>query len=202
MVNPSRAASASTQTSRLALLTLAKAASGEALSTPLRRRARIPGDAGGDGEPLRGKPGAAVLDQRGFAAEQMGDAGNVEHEAVAAVERGERREARAPVAEPLEKPRLLGRLSLDRDEVRMTRARVGKREADGQAKPRRLGVDANQALRIVDLGYRRERRPPIDAIKTPRAVGREPRQPQGEKSPDRQKPIPRIDCPGFAIRDE
>src|SRR5580658_9506559 len=39
-VNPSRVASASTQTSRSALLTLATAASGAALSTPLSRRAR------------------------------------------------------------------------------------------------------------------------------------------------------------------
>src|SRR5579863_3250098 len=40
MVNPSRAASASTQTRRSALLTLATAASGARRSTPLRRRAR------------------------------------------------------------------------------------------------------------------------------------------------------------------
>src|SRR5271167_1939693 len=40
MVSPSRAASASTQTRRSALLTLATAASGVRLSTPLRRRAR------------------------------------------------------------------------------------------------------------------------------------------------------------------
>src|SRR5271170_6079320 len=40
MVSPSRAASASTQTSRSALLTLPTAASGARLSTPLRRRAR------------------------------------------------------------------------------------------------------------------------------------------------------------------
>ena len=46
-------------------------------------RARIAGDAGGDGEPLRGEPRAAILDQRRFAAEEMGDAGNVEHEPVA-----------------------------------------------------------------------------------------------------------------------
>ena len=45
--------------------------------------ARIAADAGGDGEPLRGKPGATVLDQRRFAAEEMGDAGNVEHQPVA-----------------------------------------------------------------------------------------------------------------------
>ena len=42
----------------------------------------------------------------------------------------------------------------------MTRARVGKRQADGQSEPRGLGVDANQALGVVDLGDGRERRAP------------------------------------------
>ena len=79
--------------------------------------ARIAGDAGGDGEPLRGKPRATVLDQRRLAAEQMRDAGNVEHQPVAPIERGERGEARAPVAEALEEPRLFRRLGLDRDEA-------------------------------------------------------------------------------------
>ena len=83
----------------------------------------------------------------------------------------------------------------------MTRARIGERHAQGQSEPRGLGVDANQALGVVDLGDSRERRAPVNALETPRAVRRQPRQPQGEKSPDRQKPIPRIDCSGFAIPD-
>ena len=71
------------------------------------------------------------------------------------------------------------------------RARVGEGQADGQSEPRGLGVDANQPLGVVDLGDGRERRALVNAIETPRAVRRQPRQPQGEKSPDRQKPIPR-----------
>ncbi len=131
----------------------------------------------------------------------MRDAGNVEHQPVGAIERGERSEARAPVAEALEQPRLFHRLRLDRDEVRVTRARVGEGQANGQSEPRGLGVDANQPLGVVDLGDGRERRALVNAIEAPGAVGRQPRQPQGEKSPDRQKPIPRKHCPGFAIPD-
>ncbi len=42
----------------------------------------------------------------------------------------------------------------------MARARVGERQADGQAEPRRGGVDADEALGVVDPGDRRERRAP------------------------------------------
>ena len=45
----------------------------------------------------------------------------------------------------------------------MTRARVGKRQASGQSEPRGLGVDANQALGVVDLGDGRERRALVNA---------------------------------------
>ena len=71
-----------------------------------------------DGDALRGEPRAAILDQRLVAAEQMGDARNVEHEPVGAVERGERGESRAPVAQALEKPRLFRRRGLERQRAR------------------------------------------------------------------------------------
>ena len=100
---------------------------------------------------MRGKPRAAILDQRRFAPEQMGDAGNVEHQPVAPIERGERGEAGAPVAEALDEPRLFKRLSLDRDERRKAGARVGERKAEAQAEPRGLSVDADEPLRIVDF---------------------------------------------------
>ena len=107
---------------------------------------------------------AAILDERRFAAEKMRDAGNVEHQPVAPIERGERRKAGAPVAEALQKPRLFRRLRLDRDEGGKARARVGKRKAGGQAQPRGFGVDADEPLRVVDLGDGRERRGFINAV--------------------------------------
>ena len=121
-------------------------------------RARIAGGADGDGDSLRGKPRATILDQRRLALEQMGDAGNVEHQPVAHIERGERRIAGAPIAEARQKLRLFRRLSLDHDESRKAGARVGKRKAQAQAEPRGLSVDADQPLRIVDLGDRGQRR--------------------------------------------
>ena len=104
---------------------------------------------------MRGKPRAAILDQRRFALKQMGDARNVEHQPVAPVERGERGEAGAPVAQALDEPRLFKRLSLDRDERRKAGARVGERKADAEAEPRGLSVDADEPLRIVDFRDRR-----------------------------------------------
>ena len=153
--------------------------------------ARIAGDAGGDGDSLRSKPRATVLDERRLAAEEMRNTGNVEHQPVAPIERGERGKAGAPVAEALKKPRLFHRRRLDRDEIRVTRARVGERKADGQSEPRGLDVDADEPLSIVDLGDGRERRRFVNAAESPRAVRRQTRQPEGEKSPDRQKPSPR-----------
>ena len=121
----------------------------------------------------------------------MGDAGNVEHQPVASIERGQRRVAGAPIAEARQKLRFFKRLSLDRDESGKAGARVGERKAQAQSKPSRLGVDADQPLRIVDLGDRRQRRALINAAEPPpRAIGRQTRQPEGEKSPGRQRPCP------------
>ena len=139
---------------------------------------------------MRGKPRATILDQRRFALEQMGDAGNVEHQPVAPIERGERGKAGAPIAEALEQPRLFRRLSLDRDESRKAGARVGERKAYAQAEPRGLSVDADEPLRIVDPSDRDKRRRLVNAAEPPRAVGRQTRQPEGEKSPGRQRPCP------------
>ncbi len=140
--------------------------------------------------PCAEKPRATVLDQRRFALEQMGDAGNVEHQPVAPIERGERGIAGAPIAEARQKLRLFRGLSLDHDESRKAGARVGERKAKAQAEPRCLSVDANQPLRIVDLGDRDKRRALVNAAEPPCAIGRQTRQPEGEKSPGRQRPCP------------
>ena len=92
-------------------------------------RARIAGGADDDGDSLRGEPRATILDQRRLALEQMSDAGNVEHQPVAPIERGQRGIAGAPVAEARQKLRFFKRLGLDHDESRKAGARVGKRKA-------------------------------------------------------------------------
>ncbi len=121
-------------------------------------RARIAGGADGDGYSLRGKPRATILDQRRLALEQMGDAGNVEHQPVAAIERGEWGVAGAPIAEARQKLRLFKGVSLDHDERGKARAGVRQRKAEAQAQPRSRCVEADELLRIVDLSDRRKRR--------------------------------------------
>ena len=69
----------------------------------------------------------------------------------------------------------------------MARAGVREREADGEAEPSRGGVDADEALGVVDPGDRRERPGRVNAVQTPRAVRRQTRQPEREKSPGRQR---------------
>ena len=143
---------------------------------------------------MRGEPRATILDQRRLALEQMGDAGNVEHQPVAPIEGGERSIAGAPIAEARQKLRLFRGLSFDHDESRKAGARVGQRKAQAQAEPRGLSVDADQPLRIVDFGDRDERRRLVNAAEPPRAIGRQTRQPEGEKSPGRQRPCPQKSC--------
>ena len=157
--------------------------------------ARIAGDAGRGRDAERGEAADASVHQRLFAAEEMRHARNVEHQAVGAIEGGERGEARAPVAQALEKPRLFRRVRLDRDEGGMARARVRQRQAGRQAEPRGVRVDADEPLGVLDPGDRRERRALVNGLEPPGAVRRQTRQPEREKSPGRQKSSPR-----FAIR--
>ena len=93
----------------------------------------------------------------------MSDAGNVEHQPVGAIERGERGVTGAPIAEARQKLRLFRGLSFDHDESRKAGARVGKRKAQAQAEPCGLRVDADEPLRIVDFGDRDERRRLVNA---------------------------------------
>ena len=154
-------------------------------------RARIVRDAGERRDPLRMKAGAAVGDEPRLSAEEMRDAGNVEHKPIGTIERRERGVARSPVAYPFEEQPFLGGRGLDDDEGRMAGARIRKREADSQAEPSRGGVDADEALGVIDPGDRRERGARVDPMETPRAVRRQTRQPEREKSPGRQRFPPR-----------
>ncbi len=148
----------------------------------------LSGDAERDRDPLRGRSARRQsLDEPRLAAEQMRDAGNVEHQPVGPIERGERRVAGAPVAEAFEKLRLLRRARprrrRERDGARARRRATGP----GSGRAARLAASTpTSRLRVVDLGDGRERRAPVNAAEPPRAVGRQTRQPEGEKSPGRQ----------------
>ena len=114
-----------------------------------RSRARIAGDSESGGKPLGGEALQAVLGQRRLTAEEMSDPGNVERQPVGAIDRGERGVAGAPVAKTREEPRVFGRLSLDRDEGGMARARVGEgrgRRSGRAARPPRRRTTSRSAL--------------------------------------------------------
>lgn len=125
----------------------------------------------------------------------MSDAGDVEHQPIAPIERDERREAGAEVGEALEELRFRFRVGLDRNEGGMARPRVGERQAGREAEPRGASVDADETLRVSDLGDddegRRNSPKPLTA-QASRAVGRQTRQPQGEKASVRQIAGPRF----------
>lgn len=151
--------------------------------------ARRIGEAERHCEPQPRQPRLDLGDEPLLAAEEMRDAGHVEHQSIGAVERDERREAGAGVGDPLEKLRLGRRIGLDRDERRMARPRIGERQADAEAEPGGAGVDADQALGAFDLGDGDERgRIPARLFTTQLvpAICRQARQPEGEKPPDRR----------------
>ena len=71
----------------------------------------------------------------------------------------------------------------------MAGARIRKREADSQAEPSRGGVDADETLGVIDPGDRRERGARVDPMESPRAVRRQTRQPEREKSSGRHNSL-------------
>ena len=159
-------------------------------------RARRVGDAQSDVEPLGGEARFDLVGHFRFAAEQMGDAGDIEHQPVRAVERDERGEPRAPVGEAAEQPRLFLGRGFDGDEIGAARARVGERQAGRKAEAGGQPIDADEPLRAVDFGDGGERRRPFAAARFSRAprsrpVRRQPREPQGEKSSGHQSPFHR-----------
>ena len=172
-----------------------KADGSDALAGIARQRpggARRVGEAEREREPLGREARLDLLRQRRLAAEEMRDAGNVEHQPIAPIERDERREAGAPIGEALEQPRLRLRVGLDRDKGGMARARVGERQAGGEAEPRGVRVDADEPACLSDRRDDRQRRGRVNGARAPRAVRRQTRQPEGEKPSDRQIAGPRF----------
>ena len=158
--------------------------------------ARRIGEAQRQPEPLSLEARLDLGQQPRLAAEQVRNARNVEHQTVGAIERDERRIARAGVREALEQLGLPGRIGLADDERGMARARVGERQARAQAEARGVRVDANEPTRVSDHGDRRERRRGINPVRAPRAIRRQTRPPEGEKSTVRQTACPRFSKSG------
>ncbi len=89
-------------------------------------------------------------------------------------------------------PRFGLRLGVADDERRLARLRVGERQAGGKAEPRGVRVDADEPARVLDRRDDRQRRARVDLMRASRAVGHQPRQPQGEKASARQNSTPRL----------
>ena len=161
------------------------------------------GDGGAGMETLRAKAGEEVAGERGFAAEQMGAAGDVEHQAVGEIEADERRVAVAPVGDVFEKPAVRRSVGGGDGEAGMHGAGIGERHACPQAEALRRIVHGDDPLRALDhlddderrvwcelsrrglvrCGFVRCRLSPCGRAAAGEAIGREPPQPQGEIAP-------------------
>ena len=93
-----------------------------------------------------------TVEQRGLAAEQMRDAGDVEHRAIGRVERGERGEQPAPIDQGEQRLGLGGGIGVVDREGRIHRAGIGERGADFQAEPGGGEIDGGKAVGALHLG--------------------------------------------------
>ncbi len=123
-----------------------------------------------------------------FATEQVRAAGDVEEQAVDAVQRHQRREAVAPVGDGVERLCVGHRIGVDHLERRQHRARGRKRHLDVKASNRRRIVQRRELKRVVDLRGDHQRRIVRrcgDALllQAAVAVGRQARQPHAEDAP-------------------
>ena len=157
-----------------------------------RSRARRIGEAHPQRQPDAGEARFDVRQQPGLVAEQMGDAGDIEHQPVGAIERHQRREARAGVGELCERLRLSLGVGLDGDEGGMAGAGVGERQAGAEAQTLGRRIDADQPARVLLRGDDGERGLRGDLMRATREIGRQARQPQRQISPVRQTFAPRF----------
>lgn len=145
--------------------------------------ARRIGDADARAQALGGEPRDDIAGERRLAAEEMGAAGDVEHDARGCVDPDQRGVAVAPVGDRVEQP-LVGRGIARRDLERgMARARIGKRRADREAQARGRIVHRRDPQRALDHVGDDER--PLALIRrggaAPRqAVRRQPPEPDRE----------------------
>jgi hypothetical protein len=131
-----------------------------------------------------------------FAAPQMRTAGDVQHQAIGAIDRDQRREARGPVGEVLQIDRI--GLGIERDDgyVRDPGARIGNRPTALQPERTRGRIRRLDLQAVADL-RRQDERPlsrsgggwpwpallQVPLLATAILIGRPVRQPQGQETP-------------------
>ena len=156
-----------------------------------------PGAAGhvGDGharaQTQGGKPGDDIAAKRRLAAEEMGAAGHVEHDARGRIDPDQRGVAVAPVGDRLEQAQVGRRIAWRDLQRRMAGARIGERRADREAQARGRIVHRRDAQRAFDHVRDDERRA-LAFIRCRRglpleAVGRKPPQPDREIAAGRRR---------------
>ena len=84
-------------------------------------------------KPRRRQRAAHDLQQRAFAAEQMGAAGDVEIEPMRRIERHQRRKAVAPVGDVIERLAVGDLVGVEHRQLGADRAGIGERQADREA---------------------------------------------------------------------
>ncbi len=130
-----------------------------------------------------------LVQQFRLAAEKPGRAGHIEHDAVRPIERGERREAGAPVGDCLERRRTGPGIMLLEPHARTQRARVGDRHAGPKPARLRRRIDGGEAFGAIDPAPERERRVTPRRVAPPQdPVGRKSRQEDAEETHDEARP--------------
>ena len=92
------------------------------------------------------------LQQRAFAAEQMGAAGDVEIQPMRRIERHQRREAVAPVGDVVERLAVGDLVGVEHRQLRADGAGIGERQADREAGAHGQIVEGVNQQRVVLLG--------------------------------------------------
>jgi hypothetical protein len=128
------------------------------------------------------EPRDQIVGERGFAAEQMRAAGNVEQQTIRRIEPNQRRRAVAPIGNAFEQPPIGLRIGIHDRQAWIHGAGIGERHAGFEPKPRRAighGGDAKRGLdrRSGDEGFNPLGRAALDP------VGREPPQPHRQIPP-------------------
>ena len=148
------------------------------------------GDGGAGVQTLGGEARKDVAAHGGFPTEQMGTAGDVEHEAVRCIEADQRRVTVAPVGDGVDEAPIRFLVGLGDRKRRIHGARVGERHAEPQAETLRGVVHGHDAQRALDQAGDDQRltRRACGAVREAtgceatrcEAIRREPPEPQGE----------------------
>ncbi len=135
---------------------------------------------GAGGDAAASQPGADARQQRRLAAEQLGTAGDVQHQPVRRVRGRFRREAQRPERQPLQQGPVRFQLGRAQHQVGIHRLRVGQRLPGVQPRARR--VHRRQQAPVADRGPARQRLIPQRRVGLPQPIRRQRGQVQHQEA--------------------